>query len=374
MAQAIGSDQVVRLDRRRLLRGVAGLGTASALTLLAGCTPEAVEAIAGTCPDDPDDPTNVDWTPDVGHPVFWGFQDLGPADGAPREMRVFYPTYEGFTDRPPILKVCLNQWPVVLFLHGQPPTGIPFAGYHRRWDQFGAALARCGHVVVVPNHAAGLPQDSSDPQIQAALDDVDWVRTDWEHAGSVIQQPESTAVVGHSYGALLAARVAAARPQIGALVSLSGGFHELSGPLTVLQGAGPPALFMWAQGDGLGLVFEDLDSGGLWDRLAGPKYAVVYQGEHFDYLREGGDLRGPCSLVGAVAAELATLFISAQVPKPLSRTRVPVDLRPPQVNLSDRQRFFAGGHLNGLAQFAEREDCQAQLRWFVDGAAGSRQL
>ncbi len=75
---------------------------------LSGCA-ELIRVLAEACPADPAESGGIDWTPDVLHPVFYGFRDLGTADGAPGTLRIWYPTYEGFTDGPPILKLCLAR-------------------------------------------------------------------------------------------------------------------------------------------------------------------------------------------------------------------------------------------------------------------------
>ena len=105
----------------------------------------------------------VDWTPDILHPMFWGFQDLDVASGAPGPLRIYYPTYEGTPQNAPILKLCLIRYPVVLFMHGQPPC--PDENYFKRWQILGMVLARSGYVVVMPKHerrsAGGIVQTSA---------------------------------------------------------------------------------------------------------------------------------------------------------------------------------------------------------------------
>jgi pimeloyl-ACP methyl ester carboxylesterase len=369
-------EMATAVNRRGFLGGLAG---ASVLTLLSGCT-DVITAIAKSCPTDLSATGNVNWTPDVAHPVFWGFQDLTTADGPPRDVRIYYPTIEGFTAGPPILKLCVIRWPVVLFLHGQPPPGVPTAGYHRAWWQIPAVLARSGYVVVVPNHDAQLPTDENAPaMVAAATADLNWVRTQWADREWADKSAGSTAVAGHSYGALLAARVAAANPDFGAFVSLSGPYEELN-PLQVLSPIVPASFLMWAKLDGgsLGLTFEDLDSGHVWDQLTQWKYGAVVQAEHFDYLaanQTGTAERGPCAQVGAVTADLLALFLSGYMPVPLSRTTVPVGLTPPQVQLTPAQQFYAGAHLGGLDAFQHGTGCRLDLRWNVHGGVtGSLRL
>ncbi len=362
--------------RRRLLAGLGGL---AALTLLPGCK-EAIEAAADSCPEDPAESGGITWNPDIGRPVFWGVHDLtAAAHGTPRDMRVYYPTYDGATANAPMLKLCLTRWPMVLLLHGQPPQGVLNPGYHARWERFAAVLARCGYVVVVPNHPALLSQNGTDPAIAAAGADLAWVRDSWEHRRWVDARPESTAVVGHSYGGLLGARVMAANPGFAAFVSLGAPYGELNDLSAVLTGIGRPTFFAWAMDrDGRGLDLENLGApGNLWDGLPQPRYAAVYEGEHFDYLRAedaGTALRGPCPLVGGAVADLVALFLSTHAPVPLGRTRVGADLKAPQVELTQQQKFFAGAHLQGVAQFQTAPGCRLDLRWNLDGQTGSRKL
>ncbi|HCT76864.1 MAG TPA: hypothetical protein DGG94_18250 [Micromonosporaceae bacterium] len=362
------------MDRRRLL---GGLALASTLPLIGGCK-EVIEAVAESCPSDPAESGGVDWIPDVGHPLFWGVQELTTADGAPRPMAIYYPTHHGFTDAPPILKLCVTRWPVVLFLHGQPPSGFTGA-WHRKFELLAAVLARSGYVVVAPVHEAIEPVPGNTQLVTNAMRDIEFARTQWSESEWVDKRPTSTAVMGHSFGALLGARVCAAHPEIGAFVSLSGGYRRLDDPGPLLNSLTTPSFFMWGQGDDLILLlFENLDDNPkLWDPMTTNKYAAVFQGEHFDYVRPGDSgsaLRGPCSLIGAVAADLAALFISKHVPVSVSRTKIPIELRPPEVDLTMKQEFFAGGHLNGIAQFQSRADCRLDLRWKVSGVTGMRKL
>lgn len=367
---------LIAVNRRQLL---GGLTAASVLSLLGGCTEDQIKGVLDTCPSDPAETAGITWTPDIGRPLFWGVQTLGAAQGAPRNMLVYYPTVDGSTDAPPIHKRCVTRWPVVLFLHGQPPSGQSTTDYHKKWFLLPATLARCGYVVVVPNHEAQLPLTDFAVPVQKALADINFVRTGWSESNWVHKQPEFTAVIGHSYGALLGARVAAALPSLGAYMGLSGPFAELNDAREALQAITAPSFLMWAKGP----AFEDLDTIGgaanpsIWEGLSQSKYAAVFKGEHFDYLRaqDVGDApRGPCDMISSAAADLAALFVTANVRVPLATTQVPVDLQPPQVQLTQEQQFFAGGHLSGIKGIQTRAGCRIDLRWKVDGAAGSRKL
>ncbi|MEV0460377.1 alpha/beta hydrolase [Catellatospora methionotrophica] len=370
------TDTAAGPTRRRML---AGFGALAALALLPGCK-EAIEAAADSCPEDPAESGGVTWNPDIGRPMFWGVHDLTSAvHGTPRDLRVYYPTYGGATAGAPMLKLCLTRWPVVLLLHGQPPKGVSLTRYHVRWERFAAVLARCGYAVVVPSHPAQLSQGGDDPAITATAADLAWVRTQWEHRRWIDDRAVSTAVIGHSYGGLLGARVMAANPDFAAFVSLGAPYAELNDRATMLTGIGAPTFFAWAVGgSGGGQIFEDLDGTmKIWDGLPQPRYAAVYQGEHFDYLRPqdvGTDLRGPCPQLGGAMADLVALFLSTHLPVPLGRTRVGADLMPPQVDLTPQQEFFAGAHLQGVAQFATAPGCRLDLRWKLDAVTGSRRL
>jgi hypothetical protein len=234
--------------------------------------------LAGSCPANPEESGGVDWAPDVMHPVFYGHQDLGTADGAPVTLRIWYPSYDGSPPDAPVLKLCLRRYPVVLFLHGQEPW-VQVTEYHKNWFAIPAVLARSGYVVVVPQYATALPTVGH-PNIAMGLDVLDWVREGWIGRKWVDARAEATAVVGHSYGALLGARVVAARTGLAAYVGLSGPWDELNDRNAVLSSLTLPKLMAW----GRGLFFEDLET--TWPSLTQPRHAVDFEGEHFDYIAD----------------------------------------------------------------------------------------
>jgi pimeloyl-ACP methyl ester carboxylesterase len=207
-----------------------------------------------------------------------------------------------FTDEggPPtprrILKHCLARWPVVLFLHGQEPCTI--TNYNRTWTTIPASLARSGYVVIAPQHSRQLPQDNSGVPFVAGF--IDWVRNTWEHARWTDKRRDAVAVVGHSYGALLAARVATLRSDISACALLSGPFAELNDRNSLLSGLGRPTFYMFSPTEN----FANVNDGGLWDSFEYPKYVAEFGGEHFDYITQPpgcGKPVGPCSLIKPVA-------------------------------------------------------------------------
>jgi pimeloyl-ACP methyl ester carboxylesterase len=367
-----------RLRQSRLLGGL----LVACATLLCGCR--------GSAPPGPDcDPpgvSGVDWIPDVAHPVAWGEEHLTVADGAPRTLSVYYPSPRFLPPRP-MLRSCLARWPVVLFLHGQAPSGLSpadNANYHRAWFRVPVALARSGYVVVVPRHSAILPGDAEAAAMVAeAMLDVDWVRTQWSEAKWVAQGAGFTAVAGHSFGALLAARIAAARPDIAAFVSLGGGFLQLDRPGALLRSIRAPSFFMFSSDGGQDfepfLHFERIDAdpapaNNLWPELPQDKYAVTYDGAHFDYLEpamSGSAPRSGCSLIGGVAADLVALFIASNMQ---SLTTVPVDLSKPAPPLTLAQEALAIQHLMSIDRIAQASGCRVNLKWRVGGSVGSRTL
>jgi pimeloyl-ACP methyl ester carboxylesterase len=347
--------------RRRVSLSVAAVVAATSVVSVVPAT--AAAAVAPSCSSDP-----VTWAVDAVHPVLYGTQNLTvAANGTPNDMMIFYPSVDSTPPSAGMLRLCGTRWPVVLFLHGQPPYPSP-SDYYKTWSAIPSELARSGYVVVVPSHNAQPPTATDSPaMVSEAMSDIAWVRQSWAEASWVDQRPEQTAVIGHSYGALLAARVAAAHPEMGAFVSLSGPFDELGDAQALLQSITVPSLYMW----GSGLFFEDLDQfGNLWNPLSQFRYAVVYDGEHFDYLPPedtGSEPRGPCPLIGGGAADLATLFVSPRVRVGTSNTFFPPNLTVPTVQLTQQQQLYAGGQLTTLAQMRSTAKCGLNIRWGVQG-------
>jgi pimeloyl-ACP methyl ester carboxylesterase len=294
----------------------------------------------------------------------------------------------------------------VLFLHGLPPCGVADdPDFFSRWTTLPSVLAKSGYVVVVPSHVPPDPRDTSFPDDSnaasaRAISVIDWVRgvrvdtldpgaataravgplqaPRWENADWV--HPRATAIAGHSFGALLAARVAQERPGISSFVSLSGGFGFLGEPTPLLQSIQARKFFMWADGTVLGdssMMSEDLDRTGIWSGIPQAKHAAVFVGHHFDYirLRPGGDCNalGPiCSAIGAVAADLVALFIARHTPVGGGSPGVPLSLVPPSVSRTPTQQFFAGDHLSSLTRFDSEASCRMTVRWETPEGSGTR--
>ena len=305
-----------------------------------------------TCP--------IGWQPQALAPVFWGVRTLGPADGAPVDLRIFFPSLDGAVETAPILAGC-GRYPLVLFAHGHC---IGDTDHHRRWVRIPAMLARAGYVVVVPRlagNASGQSPSVPEHPDEATLDAVaTWARTAWEHADVLLPAP-ATGVVGHSFGAMLAARYAVGRP-VAAFAGLSGTWQDWFGgepfPLPLLT---VPSLLTWG---GAADLFTQLTET-QWASMARPRHRVVFaQGEHWDYLGTPGPPcahgGGVCPEIAGATADLLTMFLGRYLPPELAvnlPTAVPASLEPPQLDLTGEQEFFAGGFLGGFAALGGNPAC-----------------
>lgn len=385
------------MKRRDFLRGAATWGAASSVAAgslsLSGCA-SFFDAFAGTCPTETERSTTVTWAPDIYHPVLAASRDYGPADGAPMPVRIFYPTDDTsfFPNSEPkrMLKQCVVRWPIVLFLHGQPPQAggqCSPEGLYRRWTTLPQVLARSGYVVAVPDYRPQLPAETApDPGLLRLLD---WLREPpapvssspstalaaarvagglrprgWEHSKWV--DADATAVAGHSWGALQAARIAVARPAISSFVSLGGGFNEILDPTSLLSAIPATKFFAWGEA---APTDENLDTGAgtLWNAVQPTKYAAVHKGGHYDYLQpwSGCDF-GPvgCPELEAVMADLVAQFIARYTPVKYSRAKVPLDLKPPFAFFPSGERLGAPTLQALRAHQANNSGkCRISLRW-----------
>jgi hypothetical protein len=224
----------------------------------------------------------------------------------------------------------------------------------------------------------------SDSEIALVENILHWMRNGWHHRSCLMPDP-ATAIAGHSYGALLAGRVAArARIPFSAYVSLSGVWVDWPDtPPRPLSALGVPALFTWGSNSDIGEIQAVLEGANsvLWDQVASPKHRVVFKdGAHWDYLRpnettcdQGG--RGPCTLVSALAADFVALFLSKYVPpqhwSQSYNILIPDSLLPPPISLTLEQQFFAGGHLMGMTLVTSAQECAATHSWETSGGTGT---
>lgn len=309
-----------------------------------------------TCP--------ISWQPQALTPVFFGARDIGPDQGAPVPLRIFFPSLDGAVESAPLLEGCA-RYPLIVFAHGHC---IGDADHYRRWFRLPAMLARSGYVVVVPHLASISAGASPSVEVHADLptleEVVDWARSGWEHA-DVLLPPPATGIVGHSFGAMLGARFAVGGP-VSAYAGLSGGWGDWFGdapqPLPLLD---LPTLLVWG---GPADLFTQL-SDTTWGQLRKPRHRVVFaQGEHWDYLGSADvpcrRARGLCDGLGAATDDLVTMFFAKYLPPELATDlppRVPPNLEPPPLVLTQEQEFFAGGFLGGYAALAGQPDCEVEL-------------
>ena len=137
---------------------------------------------------------------------------------------MFFPSVDGSPQNAAVLSGC-GRYPLVAFLHGQCNDADHFLA----WDVLPAQLARSGYVVAVPELASVPPfGEGTNPDVTLVNQVLQWMRASWAHKATLLPRP-MTAIVGHSWGALLGAVVARgllAQGSVSAYASLSGGWLE----------------------------------------------------------------------------------------------------------------------------------------------------
>lgn len=321
-------------------------------------------------------PCPLGWQPSGLAPVFYGTVDLDTADGLPGRARIFYPSVDGTPENAAMLTRC-GRYPLVLFLHGECSESDHFGA----WQLLPAQLARSGYVVAVPEHQPDRPGIESSTEVQLAEQVLVWMRSTWNNSASLLPPP-MTAVVGHSWGALLGGVVARrlqSQGAVSAYVSVGGGWLEwppgMPRPLSALD---LPVMFLW--GTGYTDLYARLDgeNAAPWYEPRGATHKVVFtDGEHWDYLPDRattcGSWRGPCPLVASLAADFITMFLSHYLPPErwwLLGNTIPHSLLPPPLELSPRQKLFAGGHLFGFDQIDRTSGCGVTHTWRLPPAGG----
>jgi hypothetical protein len=183
------------------------------------------------------------------------------------------------------------------------------------------------------------------------------MRSGWEHA-SLLESAPATGLVGHSFGAGLAGRLAT-EGNLRAYASLSGHVaRQIREAITV------PKLFTWGfppatPDEQLVAILDD-----AWADLTPPKHRAVFaELSHWDYLPAGrvpcAQGRGTCPHAGAATWDLVTTFLGRYLPPaavPDLPGRIPPSLVPPDLDLTDQQRFFAGGWLANVGRLQDSPD------------------
>jgi acetyl esterase/lipase len=314
-------------------------------------------------PPRPGEPA-VSWTPTPLTPVWSGFDDFTPDDGAPIDVRVWFPSA---TPGGTLLRDH-GRFPLVALVNGQcPQETTP----HLHWGPIATSLARSGYIVAAPNFGGGI--DFRSPTSFDWLESsVQWVRA--TSPFSSVTFPGEIGVAGHSYGGLLAIRFAlrATLPPVSTIAVLGSAVSEDVEHLDLLRDRFVSfRLFCWGGGDLFGQV-PDRD----WAAAAGPGHAVrIGQAGHWDCFppspptpcATGVFERGPCADTWKLTTDVVTTFFGKYLHPHLGSlppNHMPSSLIPPPLDLTPEQVPFAEGH---LAAFRELDDddteCTGDTRW-----------
>ncbi|PSR53059.1 hypothetical protein AHMF7605_05725 [Adhaeribacter arboris] len=345
-----------RAFNRRTFMQLAGLGLGGLLL--------------GSCKDNPPNPSPISWQPHALTPVFYGFKDYSATDGVPGKCRVFYPSIDGSPQNAAILPA-RYLYPLIILAHGHCDE----MNHYTKWFQLPAQLARCGYVVVVPE-MPGIsihPSHPEHPSLTRLGQIVTWMRLGWPHSNLLYSSAVHTGIIGHSFGALLAARFASMN-QLAAFVSIAGVWEDWpSGPLPI-QGWNKPSLFVRGTDDWFTNV-----SNTLWSSLALQKHLAIFKdGRHWDYLQSGTSScengRGPCTRTPVITADVISMFFAKYLPPKYTSAlslRIPDSLIPPlPLQLTFEQEFYAGAHLTGFP-ISNGSGCTLTLSWETYNGSGS---
>jgi pimeloyl-ACP methyl ester carboxylesterase len=303
----------------------------------------------------------ISWRPNALAPVFYAHRDYGPVDGAPGDVRVFFPSLDGSPDSGEILRDC-GRYPLIVFAHGHCATDTD---HFLKWFEVPAVLARAGYVVAVPRLpqiSGGTSPTEADGDL-ALLRDLDsWLRSAWSERSQLAPVP-ATGLVGHSFGAGLAGRLAG-EGNVRAFASLSGDVARAT-----REAIHVPKLFVWGSNEFIppGIALTEAE----WAAVTPPKHRVVVDDlEHWDYLPAGRTsceiARGPCGPARVASWDLLAMFLANYLPTPgVLPSQIPESLIPPlPLTLTVDQQPFAGGWLSGFPSLADEAGvCHVSLSW-----------
>jgi pimeloyl-ACP methyl ester carboxylesterase len=326
----------------------------------------------------PSDGCPIGWSPNALAPVFHGARDLDTADGAPAPLRIFFPSLmeapDGTVFDARVLEGC-GRFPLVILLHGH--CQFDLMEHYKEWWELPRRLAKSGYVVIVPQvPSIGHVSGESHPALKTLADLLSWARGEWDNR-SVLMPSPATAVLGHSYGGLLAGRFAATNSsELAAYASISAGWeHEGLDPQEVLPGLQLPKLFLEASQDHTAIL-----SPGLWESLSHPKHRATFsRANHWDYLPSGPDgCRGQssCGEFPGAPFDVTLMFLSKYLPperSPDLPDLIPDSLRPPTpLDLSPAQQFYANSGadshstapwLSAMDRLGQDLECGVTLDW-----------
>lgn len=310
----------------------------------------------------------ISWQPSLLAPVFYGIRD----HALPSPCRVFYPSLDGAVWSAQPLDGC-GRYPLILFLHGNCDE----SEHYKKWYELPGQLARCGYVVVVPElpstGGGNYPWDDV-TDLRRIANLISWLQGMSPYKYMLL--PSRTGVVGHSWGALLGARIPA-QMTVSAYASVNGGWGEHPNTIAALGSLMMPTLHCW--GTGMSDAFAQLNPGHL-NALATPNHTVSFRdAEHWDCLPAGRTTcqrwRGTCSLVGQLVGDIVCTFFGKYLPPeqwPQLRAQIPDTLIAPPMNLTFEQEIFAGGHLRSLIRIGDQPGCSVTLAFRnMTGQVGS---
>lgn len=293
-------------------------------------------------------------------PVPYGLNDVTiPEPGGSFSARIYYPSEEV-----EVRDVAVRDgvYPLIAFAHGDrraEPGLCPTdrTADHKKWGAVLHLLARCGFVVVAPAvHDVVNDVERTAERLETA---IAWARSSWSHREVIHQppmvyldpdvmaaaapgmsekasqtarlvplgfgvgpdtrvflgSPTALGVVGHSWGARAAARVAArGNVKVKTIASIAGSWDENSS-IAALTGSGLPTLLVVGSDDFLNASYLS----GLWPSLPIPKHQAMIQGiGHWDWFGPFGGIQPcdeaasgpPCPVAWQAASELLVAFVT----------------------------------------------------------------
>ena len=312
--------------------------------------------------DEPEEPP-VSWTPAPLTPVWSGFEDFSPSDGAPMDLRVWFPS---LTSGGSLLRD-RGRFPLIVLVNGQCRED---SRPHLHWGPIATSLARSGYIVAAPDFG-GRIHFASQADFDRLDSSVQWVRG--TSPFSSVTFPFEIGIAGHSYGGLLAIRYAlrAALPPVSTVAVLGSAVSEDAENLDLLRDRFVGfRLFCWGGADLFGQV-PDRD----WADAAGPGHAVrCSHANHWDCFppspptpcATGLAERGPCADTSKLTTDVVTIFFGKYLHPhlgPLPSNHMPNSLIPPPLTLTAEQLPFAEGHLEAFRELDDGTECSGDSRW-----------
>lgn len=261
-------------------------------------------------------------------PVAFGLRDVSFTVEAERRMRIYFPAGPGKGDPvdPETAEILPGDYPLLVFVHGDrgsSPEMCPpdWTTDYTRWGGVLHLLARCGFVVVAPDVSgplsSGNEKTAAADAVALVTDVIRWMYEEWEHREVLLtvigQQSYPMGLIGHSWGALVCARLVGS-PEFPAraVATISGTWTSETAKRQVVE-AGVPLLFVNGT-DEAGLFnqpdFQPYPEAGL------PKHqAALQKAGHWDWFPPGQDIvpcsgssRNPCGVAWQAASELCLTF------------------------------------------------------------------